>query len=89
MGLSCACSRVSAQAGGDAKLLLDEVEPVDELGDRVLNLQARVHLQKEEVVRVIARGNEFDGADALVAAGRGQPHGRGAQAGAQLRIDDR
>ena len=38
-------------AGGDPQLLLDEVEAVDELGDRVLDLQARVHLEEEELAR--------------------------------------
>jgi hypothetical protein len=35
-------------ARGDAQLQLDEVEPGDELGGRVLDLQARVHLEVEE-----------------------------------------
>ena len=33
----------------DQDLLADEVEAGDELGDRVLDLDARVHLQKEVV----------------------------------------
>ena len=36
-------------AGGDAQLPLDEVEAGDELGDRVLDLQARVHLHEVEL----------------------------------------
>ena len=35
---------------GDAELPLDQVEPGDELGDGVLDLQARVHLHEEELV---------------------------------------
>jgi hypothetical protein len=35
-------------AGGDAQLPLDQVEPGDHLGDRVLDLQARVHLHEVE-----------------------------------------
>ena len=35
-------------AGGDADHLLDQVEAGDQLGDRVLDLQARVHLQEVE-----------------------------------------
>ena len=35
--------------GGDAQLQLDEIEARHELGDRVLDLQARVHLQEEEL----------------------------------------
>ena len=38
----------------DAQLLLDEVDAVDELGDRVLDLQPRVHLQEEELRRPAA-----------------------------------
>ncbi len=37
-------------AGGDPDHLLDEVDAGDELGDRVLDLQPRVHLQKEEAL---------------------------------------
>ena len=35
-------------AGGHAQLPLDQVEPGDRLGDRVLDLQPRVHLHEEE-----------------------------------------
>ena len=35
----------------DAQLLLDEVDAVDELGHRMLDLQPRVHLEEEEVAR--------------------------------------
>ena len=38
-------------ARGDQNLLADEVDAGDELGDRVLDLDARVHLE-EEVVAV-------------------------------------
>ena len=38
-------------ARGDPQLLLDEVDAVDELGHRVLDLQPRVHLQEEELAR--------------------------------------
>jgi hypothetical protein len=37
------------QAGRDPQLLLDQVDAVDQLGDRVLDLQAGVHLQEEEL----------------------------------------
>ena len=33
----------------DPQLLLDEVDAVDELGDRVLDLQPGVHLEEEEL----------------------------------------
>ena len=42
-------------AGGDAQLQLDEVEAGDQLGDRVLDLQAGVHLQEEELVGPVGR----------------------------------
>lgn len=37
-------------AGGDAEHLLDEVDARDELGDRMLDLEARVHLQEVEAL---------------------------------------
>jgi hypothetical protein len=37
-------------AVGDADHLLDEVQPGDELGDRVLDLQAGVHLEEVELL---------------------------------------
>ena len=36
------------QAGGDAELLLHDVHAGDELGNRMLDLNARVHLDKEK-----------------------------------------
>ena len=54
---------------GDGELQLDEVEPGDELGDRVLDLQPGVHLEEPEPpVRV---EQELDGAGPDVADGRG------------------
>jgi hypothetical protein len=38
-------------AGRDPELQLDEVEPRDRLGDRMLDLQPGVHLHEEETVR--------------------------------------
>ena len=40
-------------AGRDAQLPFDEIEPGDHLGDRMLDLQPRVHLH--EVERAVAR----------------------------------
>ena len=40
-----------ALARGDAELPLDEIEPRHRLGDRMLDLQAGVHLEEIEVVR--------------------------------------
>ena len=51
-------------ARGDAKLLADDVEPADHLGDRVFDLQARIHLDEKELA--VLR-EEFEGAHTLVA----------------------
>ncbi len=54
-------------AGRHPQLLLHEVDAGDELGDRMLHLQPRVHLEEEELVRRIRRHDELDGAGAGVA----------------------
>ena len=64
-------------AGRDAQLPLDEVEARHHLGDRMLDLQARVHLH--EVEAAVLLGDELDRARADVADGlrrrhRGVPH---------------
>ena len=51
-------------AGGDADHLLDQVEPGDAFGDRVLDLQPRVHL--EEVEAAVLADDELDRAGRLV-----------------------
>ena len=56
---------VERLAGGDAQLPLDEVESGHELGDRVLDLEAGVHLQEEELAVLV---EELDGAGVHVAA---------------------
>jgi hypothetical protein len=53
-------------ARGDPDLLAHQVDPGDELGDRVLHLQPRVHLQEEELAVL---EEELDGAGVDVAAG--------------------
>ena len=53
-------------AGGDADLPLDEVDPGDRLGDRVLDLQPGVHLEEEELAVLV---DELDGAGVVVADG--------------------
>src|SRR3546814_3170133 len=73
-------------AGGDAELPLDEIEAGDQLGHRMLDLQARVHLHE---VEALALDEEFDGAGAAVVdrfggAQRGVGHGR-AQCRAEAR----
>ncbi len=65
-------------AGGDRQLQLDQVESGDHLGDRVLDLQAGVHLEEGEVA--VAVDQELDRAGADVAHGtrgscRGIAHG--------------
>ena len=56
---------VERLAGGDAQLPLDEVEPGHELGDGVLDLETRVHLEEEELAVLV---EELDGAGVHVAA---------------------
>ncbi len=51
--------------GGDAQLPFDKVEAGDHFGDRVFDLQARVHLHEVEVAVVIEQ--KFDSARADVA----------------------
>ena len=46
----------------DADLQLDEVDAGDHLGDRVLDLQAGVHLHEEELVGPVRGDDELDGA---------------------------
>ena len=72
-------------AGGDADLQLDQVEAGDELGDGVLDLQARVHLQ--EVEGAVGTEQELDRAGVDVADGLGGGDGGRAHARAQLGID--
>ena len=76
-------------ARGDADLPLDEVEAGDQFGDRVLDLQAGVHLHEEELVGRVGGDDELDGAGAgVVDAARGVARG-GADAGAGLGIQQR
>ncbi len=54
-------------ARGDPQLDLDEVQPRDELRDRVLDLQPRVHLEEVVLAEVVGVDDELDGAGVLVA----------------------
>ena len=58
-------ARAAARPLGDRELQLDQVDAVDRLGDRVLDLEAGVHLQEPEPLggRVV---EELDGAGAAV-----------------------
>ena len=82
-------------AVGDADHLLDEVQPGDELGDRVLDLQAGVHLEEVELLGRAA-DHELDRAGRLVVHRARQGHGllahglahRGVDEGAGRLLDD-
>jgi hypothetical protein len=54
-------------ARSNADHLLDEIDAGDKLGDRVLDLQPRVHFEKKEAA--VLRGDEFNRAGAVVADG--------------------
>ena len=69
-------------AGSDADLELDEVEAGHELGDRVLDLDARVDLDEVEVA--VAREQELDRAGVVVVGGARDLHGRVADLLAQV-----
>src|SRR5690606_26480873 len=77
-------------AAGDAQLQVDEVQAGDRLGDRVLDLQAGVHLQEEDI---LAGDEELHGAGPDVAhppgeadrgAGEQLPHPGGDGGGGSL-----
>lgn len=63
-------------AGGDTQLGLDEVDVGDLLGHRVLDLDARVHLDEDVVA--VAVEEELHGARVAVADLAGEAHGVGA-----------
>src|SRR4029077_18744917 len=63
---------------GDPDLLLDEVDAGDELRDRVLDLEAGVHLEEEDLAPV--REQELAGPGAPVAHGRRELEGIAGQA---------
>jgi hypothetical protein len=68
-GMAAALNFVLAQrqrfAGGDSQLPFDEVEAGDHFGDRVLDLQACIHLDEEHAA--VRRDHEFDSAGTAVA----------------------
>ena len=73
----------------DPHLQLDEVDAGDHFGDRVLDLQAGVHLHEEELVGPVGGDDELDRAGAgVVDAARGVA-GRGADAGAGRGVQQR
>ncbi len=61
-------------AGGNAELPFDQIEAGDGFGDRMLDLQPRVHFHEPEAVLFQAAravGDELDGAGADIADGLG------------------
>ena len=83
MATSATVQRVALR---DEDLRADEVDAGDALGDRVLHLDARVHLDEEPVVAVHVV-EELDGAGVVVADALGERHGRVAEFLADLRIE--
>mmetsp|Transcript_23926 Transcript_23926/g.59862 ORF Transcript_23926/g.59862 Transcript_23926/m.59862 type:complete len:509 (-) Transcript_23926:23-1549(-) len=69
-------------AGGHLQLPLDQIGAGDHLGDRVLDLQSRVHLHKVELAR--RRQDEFHSAGAGVVHSACRSHRRLAHASPQL-----
>ena len=74
-------------AGGDPDLVGDEVAAGDELRDRVLDLEPRVHLEEEDLAAVVEE--ELAGAGALVADRRREREGGLGQAAADRGPDGR
>lgn len=74
---------VEPTAVGDQQLQLDEVESGGGLGDGVLDLQSGVHLEEEELARVVR--HELDGARPGVTDGFGRQPRRVEQLGAHAR----
>ena len=75
-------------AGGDLELPGDEIEAGYRLGHRVLDLEARVHLDEPDAVRpqcFAAVGDELDRAGADIADSLGGLDGGGADLRAQVR----
>ena len=78
-------ARSGALAEGDAQLLRHQVDPGRHLGDRVLDLDAGVHLDEEELAALVV-DQELGRAGAAVADRVAQPHGRLAQPSRRLQI---
>ena len=96
LGVDARLDRVAAQqhvallelerpAGGDLELPAHEVDARDQLRDRVLDLDARVHL--EEVPAAVGREQELGGAGADVADRVGEAQRRDAELAAELAAD--
>ena len=69
-----------------AKLQMHQVEAGDELGHRMLDLQAGVHLEEVEVAVLVDQ--ELDRAGVLIVGGLGHAHRDLAHAAAHVLVDD-
>ena len=76
--------QIERPALGDAQLLLDEVDAGHELGHRMLDLEARVHLEEEDLAAI--GQEELARPGAPVADGAGEAEGVLGQLGADLRL---
>ena len=74
-------------AGGDVQHLLDQIEPGDELGDGMLDLKPRVHLEEIEIAVLV--DDELDGAGQVVADGLGERDGLRSHRLARLGVEER
>ena len=74
-------------AGGNPDHLLDKIDAGDELGDRMLDLEPRVHLQ--EIKAAVLPGDELDGAGEIVADRLGERDCLLAHAGARCLVEQR
>ena len=82
MAVARDCRLVQRQplAGRDTQLPFDEVESGDHFGDRMLDLQARIHLEEIELGAI---EQELDRAGAAITDCLGRRHRRGAHRGAR------
>src|SRR5207247_9294479 len=78
--------RVEPVASAVPDLQLDQVRAGELLGEPVLDLQARIHLQERGHA---AADQELDGPDADVADARDEPHGRIHELPLSMRIETR
>src|SRR5258705_1312699 len=46
-------TKTKRRAGGDCDLLTNKIDPGDKFGDRMLNLESSVHLQKIEIASLV------------------------------------
>ena len=72
VGCALARRRVQGLARGDPQLVGDEIATRHELGDRVLDLQARVHLEERELAALAEEELAGAGADIPDRTGEGQ-----------------